>query len=129
MYRGRAAEMLVEGLPRQPWETFTTCPYENLTDPGRLHLDPLGNLHLCQGVVMGNLFEKPLRQIVQEYNPNTHPIVGPLVEGGVAQLAKLTTLDHQEGYVDACHLCFTVRKALRPQFPSILGPDQMYGLM
>jgi hypothetical protein len=129
MYRGRAAEMLVEGLPRQPWKSFTTCPYEDLVSPSRLHLDPLGNLHLCQGIVMDNLFQRPLKQIIQEYDPAKHPIAGPLVKGGVVELAQLTTLNHQQGYVDACHMCYTVRQALRPRFPEALGPDQMYGVM
>jgi hypothetical protein len=128
MYRGRAAAMLVEGLPRQPWDSFTTCPYENLTNPGRIHLDPLGNLHLCQGVVMGNLFKRPLRQIVAEYDSAIHPIVGPLLAGGPAELVKSFQLDHQPVYVDACHLCYTARQALRTRFPEQLGPDQMYGI-
>jgi MoaA/NifB/PqqE/SkfB family radical SAM enzyme len=127
MYRGRAAEQLVEGLPRQPWETFTACPYENLADPGRVHLDPLGNLHLCQGLVMGNMFQRPLKEIVQDYDPATHPVVGPLLAGGPAGLAQRYDLDHQPGYVDACHLCDAMRQALRARFPEALGPDQMYG--
>jgi hypothetical protein len=129
MYRGRAAEMLVEGLPRQPWDSFTECPYEDLAEPGRVHLDPLGNLHLCQGVVMGNLFRRPLKQIVAEYDPATHPIVGPLLAGGPARLVRNYELGHQPGYVDACHLCYTARQALRVRFSELLGPDQMYGVL
>jgi hypothetical protein len=37
-------------------------------------------------------------------------------------------LRHEETYADACHLCYESRKALRAQFPAILGPDQMYGV-
>jgi MoaA/NifB/PqqE/SkfB family radical SAM enzyme len=128
MFRGRAAEKLVNGLPRQPWRTFTSCPYENLTDPGRVHLDPFGNLHLCQGIVMGNLFEKPLKEILDEYDPQAHPIVGPLLKGGPAQLVATYDIDHGEEYVDACHLCYRAREALRPRFPAQLRPDQMYGV-
>ena len=129
MFRGRAAEMLVERLPRQPWTTLTACPYEDLADPGRIHLDPLGNLHLCQGVLLGNLFTRPLKQLVAEYDPATHPIVGPLLAGGPAQLVRDYQLGHQSGYVDACHLCYTARQALRVRFPHLLGPDQMYGVL
>ena len=128
MYRGRAATKLIEGLPRQPWDSFTTCSYEDLTDPGRLHLDPLGHLHLCQGLVLGNLFQRPLKEIVQTYDAAAHPIVGPLLAGGPARLAQHYHVDHQPGYVDACHLCYTTRQALRVHFPEQLGPDQMYGV-
>ena len=128
MYRGRAAERLIEGLPRQPWLSFSSCPYEDLANPGRIHLDPLGNLHLCQGVVLGNLFQKPLTQLVARYEPANHPIVGPLLAGGPAELARRYHLEPQPGYVDACHMCYTTRQALRPRFPEQLGPDQMYGI-
>ena len=129
MYRGRAAVKLTEGLPKRPWHSFTSCPYENLVDPGRIHLDPFGNLHLCQGLVMGNVWQRPLAQILQEYDAQTHPIVGPLLDGGPAQLVRQYNLPHEEGYVDACHLCYTVRQVLRDEFPAILAPDQMYGVV
>jgi hypothetical protein len=127
MFRGRAAVRLTDGLPRQPWDSFKTCPYEDLVNPGRLHLDPLGNLHLCQGVVMGNVWERPLAQIIEEFDPYTHPIIGPLLAGGPAQLVHQYELNHEAGYVDACHLCYTVRDSLRDDFPAELAPDQMYG--
>ena len=127
MFRGRAAEKLTEGLPRQPWTACTSCPYEDLADPGRIHLDPFGNLHLCQGLVIGNLFERPLAEIIAGYDPETHPLVEPLLNGGPAQLARAFGLEHEPDYVDACHLCYSARRELRPQFPAELGPDQMYG--
>ncbi|MGB3904179.1 MAG: radical SAM protein, partial [Anaerolineae bacterium] len=55
MFRGRAVDKLVEGLPTRPWEELTQCPYEDLRDPGRVHLDPYGHVHLCQGLSMGNM--------------------------------------------------------------------------
>ena len=128
MFRGRAAARLTAGLPRRPWHTFTTCPYENLSEPGRIHLDPLGNLHICQGIAIGNLFERPLKQILAAYDPESHPIVGPLLAGGPAQLTRHFALKYEPDYVDACHLCYSTRQALRSRFPSVLAPDQMYGV-
>jgi len=128
MHRGRAAVKLTDGLPRQPWDSFTRCPYEALADPSRIHLDPFGNLHLCQGVAMGNVWERPLAQIIDEYNPETHPIAGPLLAGGPTELINRYNLSHEDGYVDACHLCYSAREDLRVYFPQILTPDQMYGV-
>jgi len=128
-FRGRAAENLVEGQPRQPWDSFDACRWENLTDPGRVHLDPFGYLHLCQGIVMGNLFDKPLRQIVAAYDPAAHPVVGPLLRGGPAELVRAYGMAHEEGYVDACHLCYRARAALRERFPELLAPGNVYGEM
>jgi MoaA/NifB/PqqE/SkfB family radical SAM enzyme len=128
MFRGRAVAKLVEGVPRRPWREFNECPHEDLANPSRVHLDSFGNLHLCQGLVMGNLFHRPLKEIVATYDPKAHPIVGPLIEGGPAALVEKYDLSHEEAYVDACHLCYTAREALRSHFPDILAPDQMYGV-
>ncbi len=128
MYRGRAVEKLAWRADRFAWEQFTTCPHENLRDPGRVHLDPFGNLHLCQGLVIGNLFTRPLREICETYDPDAHPIVGPLLAGGPAELVRRYHLAHVDTYADACHLCYESRQALRTRFPDQLGPDGMYGI-
>lgn len=127
MYRGRATEALAGRVAPQPWEAFDECPHETLAEPERVHLDPLGHLHLCQGLVFGNLFADPLREIVRAYRPVEHPIVGPLLRGGPAELVRAYALPHQPAYADACHLCFSARRALRERFPAALGPDAMYG--
>jgi MoaA/NifB/PqqE/SkfB family radical SAM enzyme len=127
MYRGRAAEKLASRATPKPWEQFTHCPWEDLREPERVHVDPLGNLHVCQGISMGNLLHHPLTEICRDYLPEEHPIVGPLLEGGPAELIRRYRLAHLEGYADACHLCYKARSVLRERFPEILTPDQMYG--
>jgi MoaA/NifB/PqqE/SkfB family radical SAM enzyme len=129
MFRGRAAVCLATDAPCQPWQTFTACPYENLADPSRVHVDPFGYVHLCQGIVMGNLFEWPLVDLVAAYAPQQHPIAGPLLQGGPAALVARYALPHDAQYVDACHLCYTARLRLRPRFPELLAPGQVYGEM
>lgn len=126
MYRGRAAENLAAKTPGEKWETYQACPHEDLKDPGRVHLDPLGNVHLCQGISIGNLWKTPLKDICDSYHPEKHPIAGPILAGGPAELARQMDWKPSKRYADACHLCFETRKAVRPRFPEILGPDQMY---
>lgn len=129
MYRGRAAVTLAGKADKHPWKQFTECPYEDLVEPGRIHLDPLGYLHICQGISIGNLFETPLRDITTQYDPEAHPIVGPLLDEGPVGLVKRYDLPHEEAYADACHLCYEMRLALRERFPDVLTPDQMYGVV
>ncbi len=117
MFRGRAVEKLTAGLPRRPWESFTECPHEDLADPGRVHLDPYGNVHLCQGLLMGNIWKTPLERLVPAYTPSAHPIVAPLVRGGPAELMREFDLEHEAGYVDACHACYQARRALLESLP------------
>jgi len=127
MYRGRAAEVLAPHAPQHSWEDFCTCPHEDLEEPGRLHLDPQGNLHICQGILLGNLFDEPLASLLAAYDPARHPVIGPLLEGGPAGLVREYSIDHDPQYADACHLCYRARQALRPSYPRVLAPDAVYG--
>ncbi len=127
MYRGRAAVELTPRAARHAWDTFNACPHEDLREPGRIHVDPLGNLHICQGISIGNLFRAPLGEIGAAYDPDAHPITGALLNGGPAELARRYGLNRADAYADACHLCYEARVALRARFPEILAPDQMYG--
>ncbi len=130
LFRGRAAEKLIDRVTtRHPWRQFTACPFEDLQEPGRVHVDPLGNLHICQGIIVGNVFDTPLAEICKTYDPGSHPVTGPLLAGGPAELVRAYDLPHADGYADACHLCDEARRALRRQFPAALGPDQMYGVV
>jgi MoaA/NifB/PqqE/SkfB family radical SAM enzyme len=128
MYRGRAANKLISKAPLNNWEVFNECPYEDLREPGRIHIDPLGNLHICQGITIGNLFKTPLTEICDTYNPGNHPITGPLLNGGPVELVNRYNVQHNEEYADACHLCYETRSKLRNQYPDVLNPDQMYGV-
>ena len=128
MYRGRAAVKLAGRAVPKPWQGFTACPFEDLREPGRVHLDPFGNLHLCQGIVLGNLFKTPLAEICAAYDPESHPIVGPLLEGGPRALALRYGVQPKKAYADACQFCYETRLGLRGQFAEILAPDAVYGI-
>lgn len=127
-YRGRAVEKLTAGLARTPWMQFTECSHEDLEDPQRVHVDPFGNVHICQGLTIGNMWDSPLSELVAKYDPHAHPICGPLIRGGPAELARHHGVPHDEGYVDECHMCFETRKALIDRFPLYLTPLQVYGI-
>jgi MoaA/NifB/PqqE/SkfB family radical SAM enzyme len=127
VFRGRAAKELASRADHHHWASFTECPFEELASPERVHLDPFGNVHICQGIVMGNLFERPLTEIFGKWDAREHPVTGPLLDGGPAELARRHGIDCGDGYADACHLCYETRCRLRDRFPAELAPDQMYG--
>ena len=129
MFKGRASEKLAGRSPLQAWRTFTECPHEDLRRPGRVHVDPLGFVHVCQGVAIGNVFRDTLKQIVGTYDPDAGPVTGPLLSGGPAGLVKRYRVPHADRYADACHLCYETRAGLRGRFPYVLAPDQMYGVV
>jgi MoaA/NifB/PqqE/SkfB family radical SAM enzyme len=128
MFRGRAVEKLVSKTNLHPWREFNECPYENLREPGRVHVDPFGNVHICQGISLGNVFQTSLKAISLDYDPEEHPVTGPLLRGGPVALIEKYKLPHKENYADACHLCDHARRELRAKFPDILMPDQMYAV-
>jgi hypothetical protein len=128
MFRGRAVDKLVQGLPTRSWRELTECPYEDLRDPGRVHLDPYGHVFLCQGLSMGNVWQSPLPELLAEYDAESHPICGPLLEGGPALLAARYGVEPGKEYVDECHLCYSTRLALLHRYPQYLAPRQVYGL-
>ena len=126
--RGRAIEKFVKGLPTKQWDEFTECPFEDLRNPNRVHIDSYGNVHLCQGLSMGNMWETPLSDLVEAYDYDAHPICGPLLKGGPAQLVRVYDVKHENEYVDACHLCSMTCLSLLDRFPQYLAPGQVYGL-
>ena len=127
MYKGRAASKLAEEADKRHWQEFTKCPYEDLLNPERVHIDPLGYVHVCQGISIGNAWQKPFSKIIEEHNPYENPILEPLIRGGPVALVEKFGLPQDEFYADACHLCYTARNMLRKKYPNILAPDQMYG--
>ena len=127
-FRGRAVEKLAYDLPTRPWKELCECPYEDLISPSRVHVDSYGNVHMCQGLSMGNMWKTPLSELVKNYRSESHPICGPLMADGPAELAKALGVKPEEGYIDACHFCFLVRKACIDGYPEYLTPKQVYGM-
>jgi hypothetical protein len=128
MFRGRAVETMIEGLPKRSWESLIKCPYEDLRELGRIHVDPFGNAQICQGLSIGNFWEAPLSKLIENYDADSHPICSLLIQGGPAQLVKDYNLEHEDKYVDECHLCYLSRLNLLEKFPQYLTPKQVYGL-
>ena len=127
MYKGRAFSKLTEKASKKPWREFTKCPYEDFTKQERVHIDPFGYVHVCQGISIGNAWQKPFSKIIEEFNPYENPILEPLIRGGPVALVEKFNLPHDEFYADACHLCYAARLLLRNRYPEILTPNQMYG--
>jgi MoaA/NifB/PqqE/SkfB family radical SAM enzyme len=128
VFRGRAAEKLTTGLPTRSARTMTCCPHEELKAPKRVHVDSFGNVHICQGLSMGNMWQTPLSELVAHYDYREHPICSALVEGGPSALARGHNVQAADRYVDECHMCYLVRKELLNEHPQFLAPPQVYGI-
>jgi hypothetical protein len=126
--RGRAVENCTTGKPEKPWQVFTFCPLRDLDLPEKLYIDAYGNVQICHGITIGNIWQIPLPELVDSFQPAGHPIWRLLREGGPTLLAEAFEIEHSRGYQQACHLCYCVRRQLLDRFPSRLAPRQVYGL-
>ena len=127
MFKGRAVEKLVANLTGKPWTEFNKCLDEDFSNQTRIHIDPFGYVHVCQGITIGNINQSSLKEILYNFEPKNHQICGPVLKGGPAQLLKDYKIDLDGDFVDECHLCYLARLKLRNIFPDILQPDQVYG--
>lgn len=126
-YFGRAVELVSETHPRFPSRTFTHCPDHDLAAPRDIYLDPGGLVSVCPGVVIGNFMFSSLREILGKHPARDNPILQYLIGGGPAELARHFPLANTDQFTDACHACFTIRKAMLKDYPNFLAPKQVYG--
>ena len=108
--------------------TVSTRNSSSRAQQGRVHLDPLGNVFVCQGISIGNAWKTTLAEIMSSYRPAEHPVVGPLLAGGPVELGRAFGVELDDGYVDHCHMCFALRKELLERCPDALCPKSVYGL-
>ncbi|MFX1594015.1 MAG: radical SAM protein [Promethearchaeota archaeon] len=126
--RGRAAKSLAE------YFSMTTIPSDKclIFKVPMFMIDPNGWVfhQLCHGICIGNAKEKSLSEIIREFNYRKHPIIGKVVaKGGPQNLLEIAIekgYKPQNGYADKCHLCFSTRNFLRPFYPNILEPPNVY---
>lgn len=127
--RGRASSNEACRAERSDWQTFKKCS-ASFGGTSRVHLGPFGQIHLCQGLLLGRDARlEPLAKIFAEFKPAYHPICAALTAGGPAALARFAQaygFDPRPGYADGCQLCFEARRFLQPRFPDLIGPREMY---
>ena len=131
---GRAAEKIADALRAKTIEQIKqqNCKASFLGAKG-VHIDPYGNVFsgTCSGITLGNVTQKPLEKIWQDFSPDNDKVIGMLFNFGPAGL-----LEEAEGlgykrknlYADKCHLCFCLRKFFFDNglHESNIGPADCY---
>jgi Radical SAM superfamily/4Fe-4S single cluster domain len=128
MMVGRAVENLASRFPEVDPNTLTNCPNKCINNPDRLSIDATGNVQLCPGLAIGNVWKSSLSEIINQYDPSKHPICGPLISGGPLQLSKSHSFQPAGQFIDSCHLCYATRKFLVSRYPEYLAPNLVYGI-
>jgi MoaA/NifB/PqqE/SkfB family radical SAM enzyme len=86
-----------------------------LIDPKSICIEPSGEVDICWNLPIGNAKQKPLSQIITEYNWQDYPTIRVLVEQGPMSLLRSIKRrfgEYQKNeFIDKCHLCIETRKA------------------
>ncbi len=102
-------------------------------DPDKMwevHIDPYDNVQTNCGVILGKANQAPVRQLMADGPGNANVITRLLVEGGPRRLAEWAKDQHgfapPDRAASKCALCYVTRRFLRPFYPDILGPAEVY---
>lgn len=139
---GRAGDSLAGWFTSRPIEELASDsmwhgPGEGMScrkefDPEEIweiHIDPYGNYQTCCGIILGNAREISLTELWRRGFVDGNPVVeavhraGPL---GLLELAADRGYVPRSGYPQKCGMCWELRKFLRPFFPEVIGPDEVY---
>lgn len=139
---GRAGNVLSQFIPDRPLESLVEDGLWHGSPPERscraefdseemweIHIDPYGNIQTCCGIIVGNAHDRPLVEQMKHGFPNHHPLIRTVCENGpfgLLQMARERGYHARPGYPQKCGLCWEVRKFLRPFYPEIFGPSEIY---
>ena len=101
----------------------------DLKNPKTIEIDSDGNVTLCPGICIGNTHNLSLTEIVGDYDYKKHPILSNIINKGpvgLLDLAKAHGFEHEQKFVNECHLCYELRRYLEPIFPNFLAPEHCY---
>ena len=139
MWVGRAVDELAHHarlLPLSELDSGRKCHFERddgsippLCEREGLEIDPDGRVALCAGVTVGDARTTPISDVVGCREYEQHPLLSALLARGargVLELAVAKGYEPLDRYASKCHLCFGARRFLRPFYPDVLAPAQVY---
>jgi hypothetical protein len=139
---GRAGEELASFVPNRSLDSLAldhlwSSASENEGclpefDPERMweiHVDPYGNIQTCCGIILGDIYKKPLMEYMKDGFSADNDLIKMICERGpfgYLDLAIQLGYKPENGYPQKCNLCWEVRKFLRHYFPETFGPAEIY---
>jgi organic radical activating enzyme len=116
---GRALQTIPQYFERAPLDgpCEGETPMENtLTNPQCLTIEPSGSVDVCWHLSIGNAKQTPLDRIIDTYDWQKSPLTKTLVKEGPMGLLRnhAACIEHfdRTKYINKCHLCIEIRKAL-----------------
>lgn len=95
-----------------------------------LHVDPHGNLQTNCGIILGSIAAVTPAELLARGPQKANPFVELVSAEGAMGLARFAR-DHHGFVIPAaavqnCELCYLARTALRPHYPEVFGPAEVY---
>ena len=95
-----------------------------------LHIDPYDNIQTNCGIILGKATETTPLDLLKRGPGEANEIVRMVCRGGPVALAEMARRRHNyvlpQKACTRCDFCYTVRKFLRPFYPDVLGPHEVY---
>lgn len=132
---GKAAQIIAPLIADIPLSRIQkeSCRNAILNARG-IHIDPFGNVFCgqCSGIIIGNLHQKSLGTLWEQFDPPNLSFWSLLFESGpAALLPQAVSRGFQPAplYGSKCHLCTDIRRFFfdKGSFLSIIGPEGCYG--
>jgi MoaA/NifB/PqqE/SkfB family radical SAM enzyme len=133
-FNGRAAGRLAQFAVNKTIEDVSKSNCRNaFLDSKGVHIDPYGNVFsgTCSGIIVGNVSEKPLAEIWQNWQPNKDKVIETLFNFGPAGLldeAVKAGYTPANLYASKCHLCTSIRQFFfdKGLYKTVIGPAECY---
>ena len=141
-FTGRAAGEIAELVASRTVEQIAAqnCSGAFLDAKG-VHIDPYGNIFsgTCSGIIVGNITQRPLAEIWQNWQPSDDKLIETLFNSGPAGLldkaikagykpAKLYAGKPAKNWAGKCHLCTSIRRFFfaKGLYQTVVGPAECY---
>ena len=96
-----------------------------------VHIDPYDNMQTNCGIILGNASETRVTEMIARGPADANFVTRLVALDGPFALAEFARQKHgfvvPERACSKCDLCYTVRRFLRPFYPDLLGPAEVYG--
>lgn len=117
---GNALISLGDFMPSKTPAPTGSCedmPYAGRLDRvSSISVEPDGSIAVCKEFVIGNAGQSDIVEMLRSYDPYRIPEMKAILEGGVAQLAKLARAKgvrpDPNGYYSICGMCIALRRRL-----------------
>lgn len=119
-----------KAIPQGMCTELCTCLGERTPfNPAMVWIDPYGNVMICYGLCIGNLYQDSLADIITQYDARQNPISQALAQDGpkaLFKMAKEVGKKVSKKFYDECDICYQMRCLLKEDYKEVLKPDECY---